>query len=1001
MMNEKYINRLITLLPLFIAILLPEWGYAQVSDASNHLNFNPPVQDISVIFLSNIFGVVDGVLHGTGSQIIGQMFGVFNSAVLALGGTVLVYTTCVGTMNTAHEGEMLGKKWSSIWIPVRSVFGIGLLIPKATGYCVMQVMVMWIVVQGVGAADKVWDAALSYLQRGGVIIQPNVDPSKAFNMGGNKPQLAAQNILTGQVCMAGLEQLLTNIQKKELQNTSASSLCKNPTDEKTQKFCRQAPGSFIGSVNLSDATVANRSPGCPKGTEYCVAMPNLDPSSIYSDLNGVCGYIKWNGLDVPANGMTQGEVETSNKSRNIALQQMYDTLSNVAESMVQNDPKINDTLSCADNACVASDRAKNAFGVPLSQTNAQCSVGQCTVWGLPGAGGVTLLTGTEFQGSVQDYAGIMLPTLQNLQHGGDDNIKQEKAFITQARQEGWLMAGAYFFKLAQLNSSQSGSDGLDSGAAKNSGLAVQDKAGGDVSIPGIQDSLSKSKCNINGTFFCTILDGKVGPLITLLNNNDPTWTTINGAVSAMNGKLPYYNGKNSNTTFSYIMNAGVLTLPGQAGLTPPTFEMHFNFSPSAAVHKLPPASFSGGFMGIPGAVTTLIYNGVARFVFNLLLEIAMPIVTQLFFMLVSPPIMILSSVFNSAVVKLQDPTINPILALAQMGGAYINGVGELWVMMAATVAGFGMLPPVFALIIMVMPVVAAWMGVMLGVGINCAYYVPFIPYLLFIFGVFAWMVAVIEAMVAAPIVALGVTHPEGHEAFGKGEQAIMLVLNVFLRPAMMIFGYIFGIILSYVGVWLINTGYSLTLGDIYNIGAGNTGPTGQYSAGQGAASGAAIGLAAGGVPGAAAGAAAGAVAGAVGTPVAKAMAGMEVDKNYTQWTGLFMYFFSILIYTGMYIAVVQKSFQLIYMLPDKVLRWIGGQQESFGSEIAGSMAKEVESTAKQGEAATKEGLQALSKPPKQGGGGESGGGGPQSGGSGGAPPGGGAAPPGGVPPIPP
>ncbi|MCK1871937.1 hypothetical protein MXE23_14935, partial [Legionella pneumophila] len=43
------------------------------------LSFAPPASDLSVVFLGNLFGVVDGVLHGTGSQIMGNMFGVFNS----------------------------------------------------------------------------------------------------------------------------------------------------------------------------------------------------------------------------------------------------------------------------------------------------------------------------------------------------------------------------------------------------------------------------------------------------------------------------------------------------------------------------------------------------------------------------------------------------------------------------------------------------------------------------------------------------------------------------------------------------------------------------------------------------------------------------------------------------------------------------------------------------------------------------------------------------------
>lgn len=140
---------------IMLSLLFPALAFASSSTSTgSSLSFAPPPSDVSVIFLGNIFGIVDGVLHGTGSQIMGSMFGVFNSAVLALGGIIIMYTLLVSTMNTAHEGQMLGQKWSSIWVPLRSTLGLALLIPKGTGYCLMQIFVMWIVVQGVGQLIK-------------------------------------------------------------------------------------------------------------------------------------------------------------------------------------------------------------------------------------------------------------------------------------------------------------------------------------------------------------------------------------------------------------------------------------------------------------------------------------------------------------------------------------------------------------------------------------------------------------------------------------------------------------------------------------------------------------------------------------------------------------------------------------------------------------------------------------------------------------------------------
>jgi defect-in-organelle-trafficking protein DotA len=60
----------------------------------------------------------------------------------------------------------------------------------------------------------------------------------------------------------------------------------------------------------------------------------------------------------------------------------------------------------------------------------------------------------------------------------------------------------------------------------------------------------------------------------------------------------------------------------------------------------------------------------------------------------------------------------------------------------------------------------------------------------------------------------------------------------------------------------------------------------------------------------------------------KGIGGIE----YTDWAGIYAFFFSILTYTSVYLVLIQRSFTLITYLPDKVLRWIGGSPESIGGE---------------------------------------------------------------------
>ena len=55
-----------------------------------------------------IFGTVGNLLLGTGDQLLGNLFSIFNIAVLTIGTLVVMYTVVVSTISTAQEGEVLG-----------------------------------------------------------------------------------------------------------------------------------------------------------------------------------------------------------------------------------------------------------------------------------------------------------------------------------------------------------------------------------------------------------------------------------------------------------------------------------------------------------------------------------------------------------------------------------------------------------------------------------------------------------------------------------------------------------------------------------------------------------------------------------------------------------------------------------------------------------------------------------------------------------------------------
>lgn len=885
--------------------------------ADSSLSLTPPSSDYSVIFLGNIFGVVDGVLHGNGSQLMGKMFGVFNAAVLALGGIVVTYTLIVGTMNTSHEGQFLGQKWSSIWIPLRSTIGLALLIPKSSGYCLMQIFVMWLVVQGVGAADKIWNAALNYLNMGGVIIgaQSNANPTTS----GSKSALetiatGASRILTGQVCMRGLQVALEDARKEYLtQKEAGGGPCldsNTSTNASLKEFCGSSVPDFLSTV---DVVAANNN------ANNSVLMPNFpDETSVYHSLNGVCGQIGWTKLDVTAQAesvaqsASDEDIDTLNQSRAIGIQQMYMDFTPVSTAMVSNDPQLNKDNN-NDSSKAYSALAQNQYGVPkLNTTLLLCSepADACTNWdaGPSDKTQVFIFTGLEFMNTVSDYNAIMAPVL-NMQaqaNNADGNSKYHE-FVTSAESSGWIMAGSYFFNVVNLNgSAASHSSDIDADSGLTSTSAYSDIA------HNLTDPFNKPGTGTYSILY-TLFNHDVGYITKL--NNLITGSSIDSTMTP-NVSSTAHAGKDttvSATTYGYINNASLIHLPGQPGLATPQFTFNLNMSPGTTILKIPKMHFGCGFkilfFCVGGKLGDLIWNTVIYQVFDVIITFFTNLFDMVVQQLLVAPLTTMMAILNEGVQLLSTSQAHPIIAMAYMGTSFVNYVIEMYfqIITISEVFMFGG----GILMMMIFPFLAAWMGTMMAIGFIDAYYIPFLPYMIFTFGSIAWFMAVVEAMVAGPIVALGVTHPEGHDALGKAEQALMILINVFLRPSMMIIGYVAGIALCYVAVYILNAGFVNVMHFLM--------PSGSHSDASNVS--------------------------AFTAPTSPTQSGTP----YVSYASMFAGFFCLVTYTTIYLTLVEKCFTLIYTLPDNISRWLGGQAESYGKETAqwaDATKKQLEETTK-------------------------------------------------------
>lgn len=264
--------------------------------------FSFPSNDQSLYYLSQIFGSMNGIIPtptGSGGSIslLGTMFQTFNTVVLAVGALVVVYTTVVGVIMTAHEGEFMGKKWNNPWIPIRMVLGIACLVPSGSGYSGIQIIMMWIIIQGIGAADTLWNTVLVYLNIAGSPYAQVTLPSLQVNQ-------SLTTIFQGLVCDA-----------------SAKMTAPNPLNPKMDQggyFCAQNPTN-----------------------PFCTGIETIFPSSSYTSQmgpQGNCGSFSYcnQALVCSASGANSIPCLACN-AQITALTSIIPLLQGIAQKFVQDD----------------------------------------------------------------------------------------------------------------------------------------------------------------------------------------------------------------------------------------------------------------------------------------------------------------------------------------------------------------------------------------------------------------------------------------------------------------------------------------------------------------------------------------------------------------------------------------------------------------------------------------------------------------------------------------
>ncbi|ABS78182.2 type IV secretion protein DotA [Coxiella burnetii] len=763
---KKLVSSLLASISLFL-ISAAAWADNLPTDFTDNTAMNTH-HDLSVTYLSQVFGTVGNVLHGMSGQMLGHLFYRLNEGIIVVAGMWLVYTVFTIVLRAAQDGSFMGPNKNVALVFLKIAFGFSLLVPNpATGYSLLQDVVMKVVVEGVGLADQTWEYGLTYINNGGSLWR------RPETNGAGKDiisQSTVNSVLGG------------NSQNKEGpgQKIFASAVCMYSSDDNQSPL--KSNNNNIGPAVNGGPTVKYTYDVITDDSAHQFEFPGSGDTPPFKPGDDSCGAVTWD-----INNACTGAGSNSTKCT-----MAKEAVSELVTSLLPAAKKYYCSQHSSSDLCL---------GVTHNDAFAENE--------------------TSFFGALLNYVNTIVPLVQ---FNSGKSADEAKRFIDEAQNEGWLSAGRYYWDLSQIQSHYDNVSNVDSYYPRTVDPTVNGNPEDDY-----QAALKQS----------------LGYIYGAIDTANPHPIPVKGSV--LYQLAQYAQSQHSGDTGGGEENWG------HGGL-------------------------DAGIALIGGIFSETIYD-----IYKLI------------------------HTFTTGSDGAMGP--DPILFLHKIGIRAISVAADIWFgflgIMAialfatgACTATYNAQTPVQALLGWIKPLLMVVAVGLWGTGFVLAYYVPLYPYMLYTFGVIGWIIVVIEAMVAAPLIAFGLTHPEGHDFLGEAKQGGMLLLGVFLRPVLMVVGLIAGMILSYVALRIVVYTFSGLAVDLF----ANTPSSGPAS---GSILHAATALMSNSM------ATAGSVTGAI--------------------VSLMVFPLVLIIFTMLVYVVTTQSFSLIFALPDNVMRWIGipGQRSEY------------------------------------------------------------------------
>ncbi len=152
---------------------------------------NVACPDVTITILTKVFGpIITLLINGQDPNtppgtmhLLASTIGFFNSGLLVVASLIVTYVAIMGAINTANDGEAMGRSWSAFATPLRIVAGGAVLLPSASGYSFIQMIVFMISLWGVGFANGIYKLGITVgLMNPQQVVSSSYKPGNFYGM---------------------------------------------------------------------------------------------------------------------------------------------------------------------------------------------------------------------------------------------------------------------------------------------------------------------------------------------------------------------------------------------------------------------------------------------------------------------------------------------------------------------------------------------------------------------------------------------------------------------------------------------------------------------------------------------------------------------------------------------------------------------------------------------------------------------------------------------------